>query len=81
MPTTFAAKAKNEEWNASLTSEGALVRWALIALALGYLTLFLFVPLAAVFAEALKNGLAGYFASFCDTSQTAERSPFLSADS
>jgi sulfate transport system permease protein len=80
MPATIAAKAKNEEWNASLTNEGALVRWALIALALGYLTLFLFVPLAAVFAEALKNGLAGYFASFQDPDTLAAiRLTFLAA--
>ena len=66
MLTETAARVRNEEWKASLTSDRALVRWALIAAALGYLTLFLFVPLAAVFTEALKNGLEGYFASFTD---------------
>jgi len=66
MSTEIAARARNEEWKASLTSERALVRWALIVAALGYLTLFLFVPLAAVFTEALKNGIASYFASFLD---------------
>ena len=66
MSTETVARVRNEEWKASLTSESTLVRWALIAAALGYLTLFLFVPLAAVFTEALKNGLAGYFASFQD---------------
>lgn len=57
---------RDREWKASLTSERPLVRWALIVAALGYLTLFLFVPLAAIFTEALKNGLEGYFASFQD---------------
>jgi sulfate transport system permease protein len=38
------------------TLEPAWVRYLLIAIALGFLTLFLFVPLAAVFAEALKKG-------------------------
>jgi sulfate transport system permease protein len=80
MPTAVAAKARNEEWNASLTSEGTFVRWTLIAIALGYLTLFLFVPLAAVFTEALKNGLAGYFTSLQDPDTLAAiRLTFLAA--
>ena len=63
-----------------MTSESALVRWALIVAALGYLTLFLFVPLAAVFTEALKNGLASYFASFTDPDALAAiRLTFLAA--
>ena len=66
MSTETIARVSNEEWKASLTSESVLVRWTLIVAALGYLTLFLFVPLAAVFTEALKNGLASYFASFQD---------------
>ncbi|NOT23572.1 MAG: sulfate ABC transporter permease subunit CysW [Nitrospiraceae bacterium] len=66
MSTEIATTVKNEEWKASLTGESTWVRWTLIALALGYLTLFLFVPLAAVFAEALKNGLESYFAPFQD---------------
>jgi sulfate transport system permease protein len=41
-------------------TEPAGVRWALIALALGFLTLFLAVPLAAVFVEALAKGLGAY---------------------
>jgi sulfate transport system permease protein len=80
MPTAVAARIRNEEWKASLTSERALVRWTLIALALGYLTLFLFIPLAAVFTEALKNGLAAYFASFQDPDALASiRLTFLTA--
>jgi len=38
------------------TNEPALVRWLLIALALTFLTLFLFIPLVSVFYEALKKG-------------------------
>jgi len=41
---------------ATNTLEPGWVRYALIAVALVFLTLFLFVPLVAVFAEALKNG-------------------------
>jgi sulfate/thiosulfate transport system permease protein len=80
MSTEIAAKAQHEEWKVSLTSEGALVRWALIVLALGYLTLFLFIPLAAVFAEALKNGLDSYFAPFQDSDTLAAiRLTFIAA--
>jgi sulfate transport system permease protein len=46
--------------------ESALVRWILIGLALGFLTLFLFVPLVAVFHEALKKGLAVYWRAIID---------------
>ncbi len=41
-------------------SEPAWLRWLLIALALAFLSLFLFVPLAAVFTEALRKGLEAY---------------------
>lgn len=71
MSTEAAARVRNEEWKASLTSESPVVRWALIVAALGYLTLFLFIPLAAVFTEALKNGLDAYFASFTDSDALA----------
>jgi len=42
------------------------VRWSLIGLALGFLTLFLFVPLISVFYEALKKGTAVYIAAITD---------------
>jgi sulfate transport system permease protein len=44
-------------------TEPRLVRWALTSAALGFLTLFLVVPLAAVFVEALGRGLGAYFAA------------------
>ncbi len=46
--------------------EPAWVRYVLIAVALGFLTLFLFVPLAAVFSEALKNGWHTYVDAILD---------------
>jgi sulfate transport system permease protein len=49
------------------TGEPALVRWMLIMAALLFLGLFLFLPLAAVFAEAFRNGAAAYVASFVDS--------------
>lgn len=45
-------------------AEPAWIRWLLIATALGFLGLFLFVPLAAVFAEALRKGFTVYLAAF-----------------
>jgi sulfate transport system permease protein len=48
------------------TQEPAWVRWTLIGLALAFLTLFLFVPLAAVFYEALRKGAGVYFASIAE---------------
>ena len=46
------------------TTEPALVRWTLIGVVLVFLGLFLAVPLAAVFSEALGKGVAAYFAAF-----------------
>ena len=46
------------------TTEPAVVRWLLIGTALVFLGLFLFVPLAVVFAQAFEKGVAAYFESF-----------------
>lgn len=48
------------------TSEPAWVRWLFIAIALAFLTLFLFVPLAAVFTEALRKGWDTYVSALID---------------
>src|SRR4249920_2892584 len=53
------------------TAEPAWVRWGLIALALTFLGLFLLVPLAAVFTEALRKGLAAYFAALSEPDAVA----------
>ncbi len=45
------------------TQEAPWVRWSLIALALGFMFLFLVLPLAAVFAEALRKGWDAYWAA------------------
>jgi sulfate transport system permease protein len=50
----------------SATQEPVWVRLLLITLALGWLGLFLFVPLAAIFTEALRKGLDVYWASLVD---------------
>jgi sulfate transport system permease protein len=48
------------------SNEPPIVRWLLIATALAFLTLFLFVPLVLVFYEALKKGLSVYLAAITD---------------
>lgn len=47
-------------------TEPAAVRIALTAIALGFLALFLFVPLAFLFAEALRHGWAAYASAIVD---------------
>lgn len=47
----------------AVTTEPGWVKWLLIAVALGFLTLFLFIPLAVVFVEALKKGWDVYVAA------------------
>jgi sulfate transport system permease protein len=51
---------------AVVTDEPALLRFALIGTALLFLTLFVFVPLAFIFAEALKKGLNVYLAAIAE---------------
>jgi sulfate transport system permease protein len=46
--------------------EPALVKWALLALALVYLVLFLVLPLASVYAQALADGLGHFFSAILD---------------
>ncbi|MBW8830021.1 MAG: sulfate ABC transporter permease subunit CysW [Burkholderiales bacterium] len=48
------------------TTEPAWVKWLLIGTALGFLALFLFVPLAIVFVEAFKKGAGVYLAAITD---------------
>ncbi len=42
------------------TAEATWVKWTLIGLALGFIFLFLILPLAAVFTEALRKGFGAY---------------------
>ena len=48
------------------TSEPAWIRWALIGVTLAFLSLFLFIPLAAVFTEALRKGFETYIAALVE---------------
>jgi sulfate transport system permease protein len=48
------------------TTEPAVVRWILIAIAVAFLAIFLFFPLVVVFATALQKGVAFYLRTFQD---------------
>jgi sulfate transport system permease protein len=48
------------------TEESPLVKWVLISIALGFCGLFLLLPLANVFAQALAKGWAYYWKSLTD---------------
>ena len=48
------------------TTEPAWVRWLLTGVALAFLSLFLFVPLATVFVEAFKKGVGVYIAAISE---------------
>jgi len=48
---------------AQATTEGVFVRWLLITIAVLFLSVFLFMPLAVVFASAFAKGLSVYLAA------------------
>ena len=48
---------------ASPTNEPAYVRWLLIAVGVLFMALFLVMPLVAVFSEAFRQGVDGFFRS------------------
>jgi sulfate transport system permease protein len=52
-------------------NESRVVRVALIAVALSFLVLFLFLPLVAVFAKAFEKGAAAYVAAIVDPTAMA----------
>jgi len=56
---------------ARVTGEALWVRWLLIAVAFAFLGVFLFLPLAAVFTEALQKGLDVYLAAITEPNAAA----------
>src|SRR5690606_25432339 len=58
--------ANGSRAQAPATRDSPFVRRLLITIAMGFLTLFLVMPLAVIFAEALREGIGAYFASFND---------------
>jgi sulfate transport system permease protein len=75
-----AAVVANAPRKATNALEPGWVRYALIAVALAFLTLFLFVPLVAVFTEALKKGWDTYREAVIDPDAlSAIRLTFIAA--
>jgi sulfate transport system permease protein len=65
------AQRRGELPSVSNALEPAWVKLVLVGVALAFLTLFLFVPLVAVFAEAFKKGGQAYFAAITDPDAVA----------
>jgi sulfate transport system permease protein len=63
IPLAETGKARGKQ---AATQDPALVRWGLTALALGLLGLFIVLPLAAVFVQALSKGVAVYLAAVAE---------------
>jgi len=64
--TTQYSSYRNKVARSRATSEPVWIRYTLTAIALIFLTLFLFVPLAAVFTEALRKGFDTYITALVD---------------
>lgn len=54
-----------------VTTESRAVKWLLIGVALAFLGFFLFLPLVAVFVEALRNGLSMYWSAITEPDAVA----------
>ena len=61
-----AADRVSELSRSTAVGEPRLVRWTMITLALGFLVVFLLIPLVAVFVEALRKGVAVYLAALIE---------------
>ncbi len=62
---------QNKVAHSRATSEPAWIRWVLIGLTLLFLSVFLFIPLAAVFTEAFRKGVETYFAALTEPDAVA----------
>jgi sulfate/thiosulfate transport system permease protein len=64
--TAATSRQANGGRAAARVGDKAWVKWSCVLVTLSFLGVFLFVPLAAVFTEALRKGLMAYLASFKD---------------
>ena len=62
---------QNKVAHSRATSEPVWIRWTLIGITLLFLSVFLFIPLAAVFTEALRKGVETYFAALIEPDAVA----------
>jgi len=62
------------------TTDPIWLRWVSLSVAVIFLSVFLLVPLAAVFTEALRRGVGAYFSAFAsDETRAAIKLTFLTA--
>lgn len=54
-----------------VAAERPVIRWMLTTVAVGFIALFIVLPLAAVFAEALRKGVPVFFEAFSDEATLA----------
>jgi sulfate/thiosulfate transport system permease protein len=69
MSTTMELRppaAANRFEASAATRESPLVKWTVVSLALGFFALFLLLPLATVFFEALRKGVGVYLAAIAE---------------
>jgi sulfate transport system permease protein len=66
LPIAAPVRGEPVQQVSAATMESAWTRILLIGIALAFLTLFLFVPLVAVFAEAFKKGWQAYLAAITE---------------
>ena len=62
----LAAKGAKPQGRRPALAETGGMRWLMIALTLGFIGLFLVLPLTAVFVEALRQGIGAYLAAIVD---------------
>lgn len=55
------SKEKRAAKGVNVRTEPAVVRWTITAIAIGFLTLFVVLPLATVFAKAFSHGMSAYW--------------------
>ena len=72
LPTLATVRgARHDRGSSRALAESRPVRFALLAVAFAFLGLFLLVPLAAVFVEAFREGIALYFAAIREENAVA----------
>jgi sulfate transport system permease protein len=64
--TSTRSTARSSAPRRTALAEPAWLKWTLIAISLGFLGLFLFMPLVVVFAEALRGGLGAYLSGLAE---------------
>jgi sulfate/thiosulfate transport system permease protein len=71
MTTFIQTFPLDKQRKALIVEESAWIRWLLIGLALCFLSLFLFVPLVAVFYEALRKGVDVFYSAITEADALA----------